>query len=271
MERKIYKIPTNYKDSGYIFNGQISKRNALDAAVLGFIGYLIAELLPLNGEMAISGYIFFIGIFALVGIMGFQQIPISVYLSDLIHWRKRKKKPYFYNDNGGAYSVSAADMLINEPQFRDILADAIDSVRNSMAAKRPAFIEGKTFEFESDPELEALQAAQERLMEEQNTIDKKEKTAGPEPHADTPGSEIFTSESIRVNLPDLQTDTAQVKTASTQTSSEQYTKNEQAPDLSAKKQMPFGKAPVAVGGVNIQSLLNQIRLSDIDEGVIDDG
>lgn len=258
MERRIYRIPTNYRDSGYIFNGQIAKRNAVDAAVLGFIGYMIANLLPLQGEMALSGYVLFIGLFAMIGIVGFQQIPISVYLADMIQWRKRRKKPYFYNDNGGAYTVSAADLLINEPQLRDILANAIDSVRNSMAAKRPEYIEGETFEFMVDPELEALQAAQERMLEEAaEKAAKFDKDQFPE---STPNNTA--AEANEAPKPKAESD------------------NEwSAPDIPSPTSAQQKKAPAQIdessvapmGSVNIKNLLNSIRLNEIEEGVIDDG
>lgn len=185
---RIYQIPTNFQESGYMFNGMIAKRNALDALVLGAFGFLLATLLPLEGEMAISGYILCIGFFGMFGILGFKGLPISTYLIDLISWSKRRK-PYLYNYHGDAFSISAADLMLSEPQLRDALADALDHMKETMANRQPEYIEGETFEFVADPELEALKAAEERRLEEQaaaQTAEAEQKPEKEEPKKEEP-------------------------------------------------------------------------------------
>jgi len=166
---KLYRIPTNYSQSGKVFRGMIDKRNLVDAIILGVIGYFLASLLGFDGDSAISGYILIIGLFFVFGIIGIHGIPVSVYVIDAKRWRKRKKKPYLYNNHGGVYTVSAADIMLNAPQLRDTLADAIDRVRAALTPKKPDYIEGETFQFAEDPELLALQAAQEALEKENDS------------------------------------------------------------------------------------------------------
>lgn len=273
MERRIYRIPTNYKDSGYIFNGQIAKRNAIDAVVLGLIGFLIARMFPVSGEAALTVYILFIGLLGMIGIVGFKQIPISVYVVDMLHWRKRKKKPYFYNDKGGAYTVSAADLLINEPQLRDMLADAIDSVRNSLASKRPSYIEGETFEFALDPELEALKAAQERMIEkaaEKPANESKEASVTKSASATATESEPMPQTSAGQESVEATID-AEIKAHMPE---EQQTSPHRAQNITSSDNDPATKIELPVvpmGSVDINSLLNNIRLNDIEEGVIEYG
>ena len=168
-----YRIPTNYTKAGKVFRGMIPLRNMIDAVILGIFGVLVASLLPLEGDAAISGYILIIGLFAVVGIIGIQGTPVSVYVIDAVRWLKRRKHPFLYNFHGGTFTVSAADVMLSEPQLRDSLADAIDKVRAAMAPKKPVYIEGETFQFADDPELERLKAAQ-RALDEENESEENE-------------------------------------------------------------------------------------------------
>jgi hypothetical protein len=175
--QRIYFIPTNYRESGYIFNGMIAKRNAVDALALGLLGFFLVRMLPIKADMLLSAYILFIGLLGMVGIVGINGVPVSTWLFDTILWRRRRK-PYLYNTHGGAYSVSAADVMLNEPDLRDALYDTLDKMRAAMKGAEPNYIEGETFQFAEDPELEALKSAHEELLEEKA---EKEKEQGQEP------------------------------------------------------------------------------------------
>lgn len=160
-----YHIPTNYKDSGFVINGMIAVRNLIDALVLGLIGFFIASMLPFSGDGALSGYILIIGLFMMLGISGIRGIPFSTFLANAVQWY-RKRKPYLYNHHGTSYSMTAAELMLSEPQLRNKIADALDKIKDNMASKRVEYIEGETFQFAEDPELEALRFAEEQLMEE---------------------------------------------------------------------------------------------------------
>lgn len=158
-------IPTNFMESGYLFSGAVSIRNAVEAGVLGVLGFLICRMLPLpGGTNAITWYILIIGPFALLGLFGIQGDPLSVFVTGFIKWRRRRK-PYFYSNHSQAYTQEAADYIMDSPQLRDMLADALEKVRENMASERMEYIEGETFRFAEDPEQEALKQAQEELQQ----------------------------------------------------------------------------------------------------------
>lgn len=177
-KRKIYRIPANFRDGGYILNGMIAKRNAVDAVILGAIGAIIVWALPINKDAELSMYILFVGLFAMIGISGIKGVPVSTYLIDAYHWRKRRKMPYLYNTHSGAYSVSAADLMLSETSLRDTVSGVLDKIKDSMQSDKPDYIEGETFEFAADPELEMLRYAHEKNEEEkeksQNTAPSNE-------------------------------------------------------------------------------------------------
>ena len=180
-EPKIYKIPVNFREPGYFFNGMIAARNLIDACIMGAIGYFLASLMPFNEDMALSGYILFIGMFGMVGLSGIKDVPLSTFLVDSLAWKKRRR-PYLYNAHGGAYTVSAADVMLQEEDFRDSVANILDKLRTRMAGKAPEYIEGVTFQFAADPELEALQEAEERIYEERNSTEQDTPAAASEPN-----------------------------------------------------------------------------------------
>lgn len=181
-QQKIYNIPVNFRDSGKIMNGMISTRNAIDAAVLALFGAFIASLLPVEGTGAISTYILLMGGFGMFGIIGIKGDPLSVYVADILRWRKRRK-PFLYNTHSGAYSMSAADLMLSEKQFRDMLADTIDELKNSMTKKAPEYVEGQNFEFAADPELEALKDAEAERQENAEKLQQEDQSDAETPAA----------------------------------------------------------------------------------------
>lgn len=169
-----YIIPTNFMETGYVLNGAVSLRNAIEAAILALLGFGICKLLPLpSGIDAISYYIFIIAPLAMIGIYGIQGDPISVFILDFIKWRRRRK-PCFYNMHGQAYTREAADMLEDTPQIRDMIANMLDSMRRKMATEDIDYVEGKTFRFAEDPEQAALKQAQEDIIAKQEEAAKEE-------------------------------------------------------------------------------------------------
>lgn len=156
---KIYQIPNNYKDPGYVLKGMVPLRNAIDAVVLGIVGYLFASLFHMEGEWAISWYILCIGLPAMLGLFGVHGIPLSTYLLDFLKWYRRRE-PCFYNHHGCAYSSTAADVMLSSPQLRDHVAAFVDKLTQSMKAKQVNYVEGENFQFAEDPELTILQDAE---------------------------------------------------------------------------------------------------------------
>lgn len=197
---KYYKIPNNFKDSGYILNGQVAVRNAIDAVIMGLLGVLLASFMPVKGTSAISVYILFAGLLGMAGLVGVKGVPLSTFLLDFIGWQKRRKKPYLYNNHGESFSQSAADLALQAPQLRDMIANAIDGVKARFASGEKVYVEGKTFEFALDPELEALRFAEQEKAEKEK-LNEQPKTPPPQKPAEQtpatqPGNHTLDAESI---------------------------------------------------------------------------
>ena len=162
--KRNYVIPTNFMETGYVMNGAVSIRNAIEGGILALLGFFLCKILPIpSGVDGISYYILICLPLGMVGALGVQGDPLSVFIWDFFKWRKRRK-PFFYSGHSEAYTMEAADMLMEAPQFRDYLADTIDKVRRSFAAEEIDYVEGETFRFAEDPEQAALRYAQEELQ-----------------------------------------------------------------------------------------------------------
>lgn len=156
-------IPTNFMETGYVMNGAVSIRNAIEAGVMALLGVLLCKALPLPaGTKAITWYILICGPLGLIGLSGVQGDPLSVFILDFIKWRNRRK-PFFYSGHNEAYTQEAADSLMDAPQMRDMIAGAVEKLRARMSSGEVDYVEGKTFKFEADPEQEALKQAQKEL------------------------------------------------------------------------------------------------------------
>lgn len=151
-----YYIPANFTNLGYFLGGRISKRSAADAALMAVVGFLISRLLPLSGDVQLSVTVFICGVFGLMGIVGIHGLPISTYLIAFFQWTRRRK-PKFYNNHSRIYSVSAAEVILTEQQLGDHVANVWKKMQGKFSGKKKAYIEGETFEFLPDPELETLE------------------------------------------------------------------------------------------------------------------
>lgn len=165
---RTYNIPANYLDSGYVLNGRFPIRNGVEAVVLGFAGYFICSLLPIphlpDSWDGITYYMLIMLPLMMLGAIGIAGDPLSVFIMDAIRWRKNRK-PYFYNHNGCAFRISAAQLMIEEPSMKDALANKLDAMRRKIKGPEIQYVEGQNFRFAVDPELEALRDAEERMRE----------------------------------------------------------------------------------------------------------
>ena len=175
-EPQNYIIPVNFKEAGHLFNGMIPVRNVVDAVVLALLGLLLTNLLPVSGMAKLSISILFAGLLGMLGIAGIGGLPLSGWFSVLIRWG-RNRKPKMYNRHGGAYTVSAAELMLQQTQLRDAVAGILDRLSAKMAGHTVDYVEGENFEFSYDPDLEALKLAQEQL-EKDEAPQQKEKPEG---------------------------------------------------------------------------------------------
>ncbi len=191
MEPTIYHIPVNFKEPGQVLNGTTSIRNAIDAVVLALLGVLLATAVPVANKLGLV--VLLGGFFGMFGLVGIRGIPVSDFLFTALRWL-RNRKPKMYNYHGGVYSMSSADLMLQQPQLRDTVAGIVEKISKSMAGQRVNYVEGENFEFSYDPEMEALKLAQERAEEEQS---------GPQNTAAKPADAMEHAPSTGINIVEI--------------------------------------------------------------------
>lgn len=163
---KIYHIPVNFNKGGYVLNGLVETRKAVEAGCGALLGLIISQILPINNiVLSIVCHLFFIVTLAIIGFIGVRGDPFSVFFMNYLRWRAVRKHPFIYNPNGEAFTVSPTEMLFDERDAGDMIADAMDAFRAKFEKEKPEYIEGKTFRFAEDPTVARL-----RSMEEQRRI-----------------------------------------------------------------------------------------------------
>lgn len=165
---KIYHIPVNFNQSGYVFNGLIETRKAVEAVGGVLLGYLICKLLPLpSGLVSISIYVFVCLLMGMIGFVGIRGEPISSYLIYRHKWKKIRKKPFIYNPNGEVFAMPTAQVILDEPAIQDALADAWENFTAKFQQKQSDYVLGETFRFAEDPMIARMKNAQEQQSKPQ--------------------------------------------------------------------------------------------------------
>lgn len=190
---KEYRIPVNIKKGGYVLNGLLETRKAVEAVIGALLGFIVCQLLPLKGIVVIIVFHFlFIVSFALIGLLGVRGEPFSVFFVNYIHWKRNRKKPFIYNPNGETFAGSPTKMIFEERDAGDAMADMLDALKARFAKERPEYIEGKTFTFSEDPLVARLhdieQMQQERLQQES---EEPQSMVGEEAQADIDVSRVI--------------------------------------------------------------------------------
>lgn len=163
---KEYRIPVNFNKGGYVLNGLVETRKAVEAVCGALLGLLICQILPLkNIVLSIVLHLLFIAGFAIVGFVGVRGEPFSVFFINYMRWRRIRRKPYIYNPNGETFSGSPTKMIFEEQDAGDALADVLDAMKAKFQKEKPEYIEGRTFRFQEDPLVERLRNIEEQKKE----------------------------------------------------------------------------------------------------------
>lgn len=151
-EEARYQIPDNYIEGGRVFNGMFRTRYFIEGIVLGFVGLFISQLPNYSTtQSSVIVHILLIAPLFLIGLVGINDLPISIFLANCIRW-KRKKAIYFFNGKPRSQRVRPVDMLMHSVTVRDRVIAAIQHLRASKDAKDYNYVEGVDYVFREDLE-----------------------------------------------------------------------------------------------------------------------
>lgn len=189
---KRYRIPRNFIDEGRIINGMIKTRHAIEGllfcAITALPAYIITSILGLPLKTKIMTVLIAGLPLLMLGIVGVNDDPLSVFLK---YWKKYRKNKRLMLYNGKArFDVERqGDEILNRELPRDKIMAAYQAWKDSRASQyNDILIEGVDFVFNDDIEREKAQKAKKKKQETKPKKTKKLK-APPEKQQLPPLSE----------------------------------------------------------------------------------
>jgi hypothetical protein len=160
---KIYIIPDNFASGPKIWQGMVSVRNLAEGIVMGLLAAAIVLALPISVSSKITACIIAAGPFVILGAVGINGDPVSVFLLNVYRWLT-SRRIMLYNINTKCYSMPILEMMLTLDRPIDAITAFINDIRNRLGLntvkEEEILIEGRDFVF--DRELEDVFAESKR-------------------------------------------------------------------------------------------------------------
>lgn len=156
-KQNVYIIPENFIDEGRCLKGMFKTRNFIEGIIAGLVLGFPALIFPFSTIEAKIGACFIaIGLPFAVVYNGFNGDATSVFLRYARHWFKNKDN-MLYDEKLKVLKETPLDYMEAQPSARDNLIDKVESIKDKVTRQNDTeYIEGETFVFEEDEELEKL-------------------------------------------------------------------------------------------------------------------
>lgn len=195
-EPVVYTIPSNFIDSGRIFNGMFKTRNFIEAIIVIAIMFLILNLIPFSSiTTKIAVMVSVIGPLALACLVGINDDTAFSFVASVFSWRK-KRRIMLYNRNQEVQKIRALDALMDRTLPRDKIMKFINNWKEQRKSRSDDFvlIEGETFQFVEDPEIARINEAAAKMKRAQTAASNNE------PEQNTPASGTAGSYAQKLDL-----------------------------------------------------------------------
>ena len=158
----IYYIPENFLGESRIFGGRIRVRYLVDSIILSLILAMLVTtplmMFVLKGQpfnVRIAVIVISVAPGFLLGQIGYNGDPISVFFLNLIKWA-RQKQTRLFNETPRLLGTDPVKALYENNKGMDKVVNFIQETQEKRIAKKNAeeFIEGETFEFQYDPGID---------------------------------------------------------------------------------------------------------------------
>jgi len=200
MEEKqnVYIIPENFIDEGRCIRGMFKTRNFIEGLVAALILGFPSLLIPFSAIEYKIGFCFVaLGLPFAVVYNGFNGDATSVFLRYARHWFKNKDN-MLYDEKLKVLKETPLDYMESQPSARDNLIDKVESIKEKVIRQNDTeYIEGETFVFEEDEELEKLLV---EMPEQMRIVKPKEEVEEVVETEKESGDEIDLAEKLDISL-----------------------------------------------------------------------
>lgn len=158
----VYTIPDNFFGESRMLGGRIRTRYLIDSIALSLLLFVCITLpimlfamrsAPLNVKAPVL--VVTVGPGFLIGQLGYNGDPISVFLKNLLAWRK-KMHVRLYNETPRLLGTDPVKAVYEAGKGKDKIVAMVLEAQEKRIARKAAeeYIEGKTFEFAYDPSID---------------------------------------------------------------------------------------------------------------------
>ena len=148
-----YLIPDNFIDGGKVLGGAFKTRNFVEAILLCGTLVLISFQIPCGSLQTRISVTIFMGAPGLIlGLIGINNDPLSVFLKNVFQWY-RSRKTMLYNSAVQGRSNDIVEQMMDQKSPQEIIANQIQSLQERGETQEQRMVEGVDFYFEEDPEL----------------------------------------------------------------------------------------------------------------------
>ena len=148
-----YLIPDNFIDGGKVFGGTFKTRNFVEAIVLCGALVLISLQIPCNSfQVRISLTIFMGAPGLILGLIGVNNDPLSVFLVNVLKWY-RSRKTMLFNEAVQCRNNDIVAKMMEQQSPQEVLAKQLKAMQDRNQSEDYQMVEGVDFHFEADPEL----------------------------------------------------------------------------------------------------------------------
>ncbi len=158
--RQIYSIPENFIDESRIIKGMFRTRNFIEGVLMAAVVALVSFAIPAaDTNTRIFIVISCAGPFFLIGNAGFNGDPISTTLINAKKWLQ-DRGVMLYNYKVRALIKSPLQAMYDREEMRDRVVDFVDNMKEKQRERnaQTQYIEGETFVFAEDKDLEGIYA-----------------------------------------------------------------------------------------------------------------
>lgn len=172
---EVYTIPDNFIKEGYILNGNIRLRNAFEAVIMTGVAALVLWNLPIQDwSIKLTVTVTFSTPMLLIGIIGVNGDPISVFLRNALHWFQ-SKRILLYNGKIATVRTRPVEDVFNRELPRDRIIYAFDSMKKNHGNDKPGvLVEGRDFVFSDDDEFRRKEAKEKEAAKKAEELARKE-------------------------------------------------------------------------------------------------
>lgn len=166
---EVYIIPDNFIKTGYVLNGNVKSRHLVEGILLALAVALLCWNLPIQSfSTKLSATLTISMPFLLLGVVGINGDPLSVFLLTALRWYEGKRIMLF-NGNATPHDVRAIDVTIAQTTAQSKLRGAMSglSANRDKDKEQAVLVEGEDFIFEEDADLKRL------LSQTETPIDKR--------------------------------------------------------------------------------------------------